>query len=379
MRLRVRQPDCCGGAGCRPGDAAILWQQWVRSLKVLLLPSIPYGPYHRASTPGDQPDHHAAARALAAQGVEMDTIDPYKFPLNPLAGRHPLLQSLDPLRSLHALLIGRRYDIVISGNDGPAVLLVLLRRLFRLKAPVLVWDLSPAVVWRRRAWLQDVILPKVDGILALPAMQEAYAHERWGVRTLAIGQFIDTDFYQPQTGNPGHYILSVGDDLGRDYPTLLTAAGCLDVALRIRTSKWLTPEPANRAKIEFISARMPATALRTLYANCDFVVVPLVPHPRNACGVSTILEAGAMGKASIVSDSDGIRDFVKPGETCLMVPAGDNQALSAAIERLRREPDTCRRLGENARHFIEERFAPVPFARRFADALRQFVPEGRRL
>ena len=86
-----------------------------------------------------------------------------------------------------------------------------------------------------------------------------------------------------------------------------------------------------------------------------------------------------MGKASIVSDSDGIRDFVKPGETCLMVPAGDSEALTAAIERLRREPETCRRLGENARHFIEEQFAPEPFARRFADALRQFVPEKRRL
>jgi hypothetical protein len=349
-------------------------------LKVLLLPSIPYGPYHRTPAPGDEPDHHAAARALADLGVVMDTIDPYRFPLNPLAGRHPLLQSLDPLRSLHALLVGRRYDFVISGNDGPAVLLVLLRGLFRLKAPVLVWDLSPAVSWRRRAWLQDVILPKVDGILALPAIQETYARERWGVLALAIGQFIDTDFYRPQTGNPGHYALSVGDDLGRDYQTLLAAAGCLDIALRIRTSQRLTPEPANRAKIELISARMPATALRTLYANCDFVVVPLVAHPRNACGVSTILEAGAMGKASIVSESDGIRDFVKPGETCLTVPAGDSDALTAAIERLRREPDTCRRLGENARRFVEDQFAPAPFARRFADALTQFsAANGRHL
>jgi glycosyltransferase involved in cell wall biosynthesis len=350
----------------------------VRSLKVLLLPSIPYGPYRRTSAPDDEPDHHAAARALAELGVEMDTIDPYRFPLNPLAGRHPLLQSLDPLRTLHALSIGHRYDVVISGNDGPAVLLVLLRRLFRLTVSVLVWDLSPAVVWRKRAWLQDVILPKVDGILALPAIQEAYVRERWGVRALAIGQFIDTDFYRPQAAIPGRYILSVGDDLGRDYHTLLAAAEGLNIALRIRTSKRLTPAPANRAKIELIPARIAATALRTLYADCDFVVVPLVAHPLNACGVSTILEAGAMGKASIVSDSDGIRDFVKPGETCLMVPAGDSQALTAAIEQLRREPETCRRLGENARRFVEEQFAPAPFARRFADALRQFVPETRR-
>jgi glycosyltransferase involved in cell wall biosynthesis len=352
----------------------------MRNLKVLLLPSIPYGLYCPVGKRDDAPDLHAASRALAGLGVEVHTIDPYGFPLNPLAGRHPLLQSLDPFRTLHALWIGRRYDLVISGNDGPAVLLVLLRRLFRLKVPILVWDLSPAVKWRLRMWLQDVTLPKVDGILALPSMQEAYVRERWGNRvcTVTIGQFIDTDFFRPQADSPGNYILSVGDDPGRDYQTLLDAIENFDTELRIKTSQILAPGPANRARIQFISTRLSATALRTLYAGCGFVVVPLMPHPRNACGVSTILEAGAMGKAMIVSESDGIMDFIKPGETCLMVPAGDTRALTAAIERLRCEPETCRRLGENARRFVQEQFAPVPFARRLAGALGHFASDKRR-
>ena len=348
----------------------------MQSLKVLLLPSIPFGSYDPGGKLDGEPDRHGAARALAGVGVEVHTIDPYRFPLNPLAGRHPLLQSLDPLRTLQVLWVGRRYDIVISGNDGPAVLLVLLRRLFRFKVPVVIWDISPAELWRGRAWLQDITVPKIDGILAVPSIQQAYVSQRWGshVRTVIIGQYIDTDFYRPQTAKSGNYVLSVGDDPGRDYQTLLLATERLDLELRIKTSLPLAMRPGSRANIQVISERLPPRAFRTLYAECDFVVVPLMPHRRNASGVSTVLEAGAMGKASIVSESDGIMDFVEPGETCLTVPACDSEALSAAIERLRREPETCRRLGENARRFVEARCAPGPFAQRFASALRQFVP-----
>ena len=171
----------------------------------------------------------------------MDTIDPYKFPLNPLAGRHPLLQSLDPLRSLQALLSGHRYDIVISGNDGPAVLLALLRRLFRLKASVSSWDLSPAVVWRRRAWLQDVILPKVDGILALPAMQEAYARERWGVRTWQPASSSIPISISRKRGIPVTIYFPSATTLDAITRLCLPPPDALDVALRIRTSKRLTP------------------------------------------------------------------------------------------------------------------------------------------
>lgn len=343
-------------------------------LKLLLLTSIPYGPYSPASKPDDGPDRHAVVRALAALGIEMHVIDPYPFPWNPLAGRHPLLQSLDPLRTLRALRLARHYDFVISGNDGPAVLLVLLRRLFRLRARIVVWDLSPAEKWRLRAWLQDVTLPKVDGIIAVPYVQETYIRARWGehLRIAALGYFIDTDFYRPQAAAPGNYVLAVGDDPGRDYLTLLAATQRLDLELRIKTSLPLVADPQGRAQIKLISGRLPYTEFRSLYAESTFVVVPLHPHTRNASGFSALLEAGAMGKAIIVSDSDGIRGFVKPGETCLMVPAGDADALAAAITRLQREPETCRRLGENARQWVETQFSPAAFARRFADAVRGF-------
>src|SRR5581483_4422401 len=135
---------------------------------------------------------------------------------------------------------------------------------------------------------------------------------------------------------------AVGDDPGRDYQTLLRAVSRLDLDLRIKTAQPLVPDESSSARVGMIRDHLSPVDFRALYAACDFVVVPLVPHTRNASGVSSFLEAGAMGKAAIVTDSDGIRDYIKPNDTCLVVPPGDPEALAAAIARLRNEPDTCR-------------------------------------
>ncbi len=171
----------------------------MRRVRVLVLTSIPYAPFRRPVIPDSGPDRWAFFQALAEHGVDADVLDPTGFPLNPLAGKHPLLQSIDPYRSL-AVLLGRRdYDLVLSGNEGAAVLLVSLRRCFRFRTPILVWDLSPATRWRWRARLQDRILPQVDGILALASIQESYVAQRWGshIPVSMVGSFVDTTFYRP--------------------------------------------------------------------------------------------------------------------------------------------------------------------------------------
>jgi len=345
-----------------------------RPIRVLLLPSRPYTPYRRNYVPGSGPDPHAFRQELATLGIVFDTLDPSGFPFNPLAGKHPLLQSIDPYRTLKVLLRRRAYDLIISGNEGAAVLLVLLRRWFRFDTPVVVWDLAPSSEWRLRAFLQDLTLPKVDGIMALIAIQKQYIAERWGpqIPVTVVGYSVDTEFYRPTVPScSGDYLLSVGDDAGRDYETLLRAADTLPIALRIRTSMPLFLDPVRHSNIQIIGDRFDPPAFRSLYAGCNFVILPLLPHTRNASGASTVLETAAMGKAAIVSDSDGVRDFIVPGETCLTVPAGDAGALRAAIERLCREPETCLRLGTNARQFVQDRFSTVAAARLFASAVRE--------
>lgn len=67
-----------------------------------------------------------------------------------------------------------------------------------------------------------------------------------------------------------------------------------------------------------------------------------------------VLEAMAMGRASIVTDVPGCRAAVIPGRNGLLVPAGDAQALAAAMETLINQPDRAASMGEEARRMAEE-------------------------
>jgi len=81
-----------------------------------------------------------------------------------------------------------------------------------------------------------------------------------------------------------------------------------------------------------------------------FSIVPLrgaeVP-----CGHVTLVSAMHCGKATIVSSSSGVTDYIEDGATGLTVPVGDPAAMAAAIERLWDDPAATRTLGDAARRF----------------------------
>jgi glycosyltransferase involved in cell wall biosynthesis len=77
----------------------------------------------------------------------------------------------------------------------------------------------------------------------------------------------------------------------------------------------------------------------------------------------SILEAMAAGLPVVASDVGGIPELVVDGETGLLVPAGDPDALAAALRRLVEDGELRRRLGAAARARVEQRFS-VEQARR---------------
>src|SRR5262249_61274582 len=96
--------------------------------------------------------------------------------------------------------------------------------------------------------------------------------------------------------------------------------------------------------------------LRAWYARASVVAVPLVPNDFQA-GVTTLLEAMAMGKAVVVTATEGQRDIVQDGVTGLTVPPGDAVALREAISQLLADPREQARLGANARDLVTGQFS----------------------
>ncbi|HEY1854919.1 MAG TPA: glycosyltransferase family 4 protein [Solirubrobacterales bacterium] len=80
------------------------------------------------------------------------------------------------------------------------------------------------------------------------------------------------------------------------------------------------------------------------------------------------LEAAAAAKPVLASASGGLPDVVVDGETGLLLPAGDAEALSVAMARLFANPAERERMGAAARQRVGTVFSPEAVVPRFEQA-----------
>ncbi|HZB23878.1 MAG TPA: glycosyltransferase [Gaiellaceae bacterium] len=76
-----------------------------------------------------------------------------------------------------------------------------------------------------------------------------------------------------------------------------------------------------------------------------------------------VLEAMALGRAVVATPVGGTPELLEDGETGLLVPPRDPKALATALRRLLEDDALRRRLGDNARRRVDERFTADATAR----------------
>ena len=218
---------------------------------------------------------------------------------------------------------------------------------------------------------------RMDTIFLYAEAQRRWAIEHLGIapEKLALIPFhADAEFYRPLTGAAVNVnqICAAGLEW-RDYPTLIDAVSAMpDLSVKLAAaSPWSKHEneTENRTLPPNVDARRYSyAALRDLYAESSFVVVPLKETDFQA-GVTTILEAMAMGKAVIATRTTGQTDVIVDGENGLTVAPGDTAGWRDAIIRLRDDSALRERLGYNARHWVEENATLIHWAERVASAI----------
>jgi glycosyltransferase involved in cell wall biosynthesis len=121
-----------------------------------------------------------------------------------------------------------------------------------------------------------------------------------------------------------------GGDSMRDYGPLVEAARRLPVEVTIAAHPAAIPSGHVPANVH-VGAVSPL-AFFDLTRRARVVVVPLRDGICRSAGQQTYLNAMALGKLVIVTDSPGVRDYIDDGVDGVIVPARDPDALTAALE-----------------------------------------------
>ena len=106
-------------------------------------------------------------------------------------------------------------------------------------------------------------------------------------------------------------------------------------------------------------------ALIDLYWNADIFCLPTL-----ADSLALVLaEAGIAGLPLVSTDVGAISELVRPEQTGLLVPPGDDAALASALDRLVSDPALRHALGANAQTVVRDEFNAAKNASRLVDLL----------
>ena len=323
---------------------------------------------------------HEIFRRLASRGHEIDLVTSGwrggarsaqldGMRVHRTGGRHSFALRARP--AVRALLAARRYDVVVEDiNKLPLYLCRLTGLPFCAIVPHLFGPTAfLEVPWAMAAivWAAELPIPRIYRRAAFHAISESTRDDlvRRGVpreRVTVIHPGVDAAWYCPDPATPRaaaptflyvgrlkrykgveialralaearavrpDVVLEVAGQ-GDDRPRLERAARALGVAEATRFLGFVSDEEKRRV-------------MRRAWA-------VVLPSPKEGWGISNV-EAAACGTPGLASDSPGLRESVRHGETGFLVPHGDAPALAARMLELARDPALVTRLGAAARAF----------------------------
>lgn len=342
-----------------------------KTIRALCLPNRKQAGKFAGSSEGETPDPAKRPHFLSECGVTAVLYDRNDAPINPLANWGVFYAGFDLARAVKILLFERKADVVVAIFENTALFLLLFRRIFRFRPKMVLLEISPRGWWIRDRVL-DFVVPRADYIIALTTNSSDYVQRyyrpRCPVRVLSAG--VNELFYAPLEREREFDIVSVGDDGSRDFPTLLEAIRTMSCSLVLKTGRLVSVPPEMNDRVKVINGRISYARLRELYAMARIVCVPLIPSD-NPGGISTLLEAMAMGKPLVVSDHGTTRDHLTDGVEGLVVPPRDAVAMREAFQRLLGNPALAAELGVRARARVMRDFAMPVRARKLAALLRE--------
>lgn len=277
-----------------------------------------------------------------------------------LSRRREALLLFDPLVSIVETILDR--DLLDSASSRLTLLVRLERYLFglpdvRLADTTIHRDAmaTQTLTSDRPWWVIPASAPSLFRRLAAPyqrAGQDSF-------RVLYFGQYIPLHGLETVLaaahrlhGRPDIQFELVGT--GQTYDTMCRLAAELGLRNVHFISEWLRPE---RLAVEHIR-------------RADVCLGVFGQQPKAARVVpQKIYAALASGRTVITADTPAVHELLTPGDELWTIPAGDAEALAAAIGRLADQPALVASLARRGQEAYDRRFAPAVLGAQLRDRI----------
>lgn len=234
------------------------------------------------------------------------------------------------------------------------------------------WPDPHSTFFRIGSFMEQMVLHHADKLLASSLNTALFCERYYRIQAseaVVIHSAVDTHQFAPleEQSQFGPRLLFVGNLAGNkgagasiqavvrligEFPEIrcrLIGRGDSDY---VRSLQAMVKDGGAERNVDFLGY-VPYKQLPKHYQWCDFFVGPSIfePGPGNI-----YLEAMACGKPVIACSSGGTPEVVIDGQTGLLVPPGDCEALTNAIRSLSSDLGLRRKLGTAARRWVEDRF-----------------------
>jgi glycosyltransferase involved in cell wall biosynthesis len=286
---------------------------------------------------------------------------------------------LRPLPLLRALLSrrqrqrdGRRTTISMSWEEDVA-----LRMLEQYPADIalsgVIWatDTPDSMAARVKQRLSRRALRRMSLVWTLSKPQVEIV-ERWlgaggpPVRYLRFG--VDHEFFAEKPFPSAPMLFSAGGDRDRDPATLFRAIEIVrrerpTIEVMVQSRTQLQP-PEGVTVVPYLTHQQ----LREAYERASVVAIATRPNV-HASGMTVSLEAMAVGRPVVITETPGIDDYVQDNLTGYLVGCNDHREMARRIVSLLDDQAAAEAIGKRARRRVEAAFT----SDRMADQLAAFA------
>jgi glycosyltransferase involved in cell wall biosynthesis len=255
------------------------------------------------------------------------------------------------VQGFRALAEGRGQLILVGWSHLVLLPIVLMGFVWRHCPPLVLYGFiytqrrSRFVNWCRRLYFR-VLLSRLSLVIC-HSRHECEKYRQW----LGRGPRFT---YMPFCVNVGKmgavpnrdYAVSAGRS-GRDYALLRRVFAGLEQPLKIICDHFNNGQAALPPNVEILRGCYDGDYLREL-AGARLVIVPLSVEDVSA-GQMVLLQAMALGKPIIVTETATTREYVTNYENGILVPRGDEAKLCEAVRLLLGDAELSATLGANAK------------------------------